>query len=395
MKKPSRRNMVLIAIAGLVVIAVVFAFLPDAVPVDVATAARGPLAVIVEEEGETRIEDRYVVTAPVAAYARRITLEPGDEVAQGEVLVQLEPPRTTALDPRSQNQANAQVRAAVAAVEEAAVVAQRADADRGRMQTLFDAGAITVREMEEARAAAIRAHAALDAARAQLTSARAAASRDGSSGSGVPDAIRAPAAGRVLAVHRRSEGHVNPGEPLLEVGDTRGIEVRSEVLSQDAVRIRPGMRVIVDEWGGDTPLEAVVTRVEPEGVTTVSALGVEEQRVPVIATLTSPAGEWAGLGSGYRVLARFVLEESPNALQIPASALFRSPDGDDWQVFVIEGGNAVRRAVSVAQQAGLVAGIRNGLREGEEVVVHPPNELEDGSRVKVRTRIGADQESGS
>jgi HlyD family secretion protein len=386
MKKPGRRRIILIVVAVLMVTAVVFAFLPDPVDVDVAAVTRGPLQVIVEEEGETRIEDRYVVTSPVAAYARRIQLEAGDVVEQGQPLVQLEPPRATDLDPRSQAQAEARVRAAAAAVEDAAVVVQRTAADRDRIETLYNAGAVTQVEREVARAAAVRATAALDAARAELSAARAAARGGGASAQAVPDVLRAPAGGRVLAVHRRSEGHVNPGEPLLEVGDTRGIEVSADVLSQDAVRIRPGMRVIVDQWGGDTPLEAVVTRVEPEGVTTVSALGVEEQRVPVRANLTSAAGEWAGLGSGFRVIARFVVWESDNVLRIPTSALFRSESGDGWEVFAIENGRAVRRDVQVGRQAGLAAQILDGLEEGDEVIVHPPNELEDGSRVSRRNR---------
>jgi HlyD family secretion protein len=369
-----------------VLIAVVLAFMPDPTEVDVAEVRRGPLHVIVEEEGETRIHDRYVITSPVAAYARRIRLEAGDLIEQGQPVVQLEPPRATDLDPRSMAQAEAHVRAAAAAVEQAAVVAQRTAADRDRMETLFNAGAITRVEMEEARAAAVRAGAALDAARADLNAARAAARPGGPSTAAVPDVLRAPASGRVLTVHRRSEGHVNPGEPLLEVGDTRGIEIIADVLSQDAVRIRPGLRVIVDQWGGDSPLDAVVTRVEPEGVTTVSALGVEEQRVPVRASLTSPVAEWAGLGSGFRVLARFVIWESDNVLQIPTSALFRSESGDGWAAFAVENGRAVRRDVRIGQQAGLAVQILDGLAEGEEVIVHPPGELGDGSRVSRRNR---------
>lgn len=386
MKMPSRRNIILIALAVIVLVAVIFAFIPDAVSVDVATVTRAPLQVLVEEEGETRIEDRYVVTAPVAAYARRIDVREGDQVSQGEALVQLEPPRAADLDPRSQAQAEARVQAAAAAVEDAAVLAQRTAADRERIETLFDAGAVAEREMEEARAAAVRASAALAAARADLNAARAAASTGGTGARAVPDVLRAPAAGRVLAVHRRSEGHVNPGEPLLEIGDTHNIEITVDVLSQDAVRIEPGMRVIVDEWGGDKPLDAVVTRVEPEGVTTISALGVEEQRVPVRASITSPAQQWAGLGSGYRVLARFVIWEGADVLQVPTSALFRSATGDGWAVFAIEDGRAVQREVQVGRQAGLSAQIIDGIEQSDEVIIHPPNELEDGARVSARNR---------
>ncbi|HEX2207150.1 MAG TPA: HlyD family efflux transporter periplasmic adaptor subunit, partial [Longimicrobium sp.] len=197
----------------------------------------------------------------------------------------------------------------------------------------------------------------------------------------VRDVLRAPAAGRVLAVHRRSEGYVGPGEPLLEIGDPERLEVRADVLSQDAVRIRPGTPVLLEQWGGDAPLRAVVWRVEPQGFTEVSSLGVEEQRTAVVAGLVTPPAVWASaLGSGYRVLARFVVWEGRGVLQVPTSALFRA--GDGWAVFVVEGGRAVRRPVAVGRQAGLAAQVVSGLREGETVVVHPGNELEDGVRVR-------------
>ncbi|HEX9108646.1 MAG TPA: HlyD family efflux transporter periplasmic adaptor subunit, partial [Longimicrobiales bacterium] len=190
----------------------------------------------------------------------------------------------------------------------------------------------------------------------------------------------APAAGRVLAVRRRSEGQVNPGDTLVVVGSTNALEIRADVLSEDAVRIRPGTRVVVDQWGGDAPLEAVVRRVEPQGFTQVSSLGVEEQRVPVVAQLTSPAAAWSGrLGSGYRVLARFVVWSSPSALQLPTSALFRT--GSGWAVFVVQDGRARRREVTIGHQTGLSTEILSGVREGEQVIVHPGNEIEDGVRV--------------
>ena len=382
MKKPTRRRLILIAVAIAVALAVVYAFTPKAIPVDSAAVARAPLQVVVEEEGETRIEDRYVITAPVAAYLRRIELEEGDIVQQGQTVVRLAPPRAAILDPRTQAQAEARVRAATAAVRDAEVVAERSAADHTRVESLYRAGAVAQQELEQARAAAVRATAGLEAARAELASARAVARTGVSGTSAVPAVLRAPAAGRVLTVHRRSEGHVNPGEPLLEVGDTRRLEVRADVLSQDAVRIRPESRVIIDQWGGEATLDAVVTRVEPQGVTEVSALGVEEQRVTVRASLTSPPEQWTGLGSGYRVLARFVVWEDDDVLQVPNSALFRS--GDGWAVFTVRDGRAAHRAVQVGQQSALTAQIVNGLVEGDRVVVHPPNELEDGSRVSVR-----------
>lgn len=379
----TRKRVILAAVGVLVIAAVVYGFLPNPVSVQTATVQRGPLQVIVEAEGETRLEDRYAISSPVAAFVRRIELEPGDHVEVGQPVVHLEPPQPTALDSRVRSETAARVDAAAATVRQAAVTAERAKTERDRMKRLHGGGAATRQALEQAIADAARAEANLDAARAQLAAARAALEDEavGNPVSLPEDVLRSPVAGRVLRVHQQSEGHVNAGQPLIDIGNTERLQVWADVLSQDAVRIHPGTRVLIDQWGGDVPLEAVVTRVEPEGFTRVSALGVEEQRVPVVADFVSEAAASARLGSGYRVLARFVVWEAEAAIQVPSSALFRSQDR--WAVFVVEDGHAVRRPVQVGQQAGLLTQIASGLEAGETVVIHPPNELEDGARVQV------------
>ncbi len=380
--KLTRQRVVLIVAAVLVLAAVVYGFWPDPVSVQTAPVERGSLQVIVEEEGETRVRNRYVVSSPVAAYARRIEVEPGDVVAQGDPLVQLEAPRAGILDPRTRIEAQAAVEQAERQAEAAQAAAQQAREERQRIEQLVEQGSATQQALEQAIAEERQAEANLAAARAAVARARAAL-YDALEGEAQPvrAVLRAPAAGRVLAVHRRSAGAVTPGEPLVEVGDTEALEVRVDVLSQDAVRIAPGTPVLLEQWGGDHLLEAVVDRVEPQAQTEVSALGVEEQRVPVVATLVSPPDAWAGLGSGYRVLARFVVWEGDDVLQVPTSALFRTED-DGWAVFVVEGGEAVRRRVEVGHQSGLTAQITAGLEEGATVIVHPDNELEEGARVE-------------
>lgn len=378
----TRKRALLIGAGVLVLAAMVYAFLPDPVPVQTAAASTGPLQVIVEEEGETQVENHYIVTSPVAAYARRIELEEGDPIEAGQALVRLEPPRAAIMDPRTRSEAASRVAAARAAVSEAEVVAAQATSELERVERLHEAGAATRQTLEQTMAQAARAVAARDAARAELSAAQAAQrSAAGEPALPVEDVLRAPAAGRVLTIHRRSAGHVSPGEPLMEVGDTDRLEVAADVLSQDAVRIRPGATVLLDQWGGggEPPLEAVVTRVEPQGFTQVSALGVEERRVRVLADITSPPAAYQGLGPGYRVLARFIIWEAPNALRVPTAALFRHDDG--WAVFVVEGSRARLRPVTVGREAGLAAQIMDGLQEGEIVIVHPGNELEDGVRV--------------
>jgi HlyD family secretion protein len=195
-------------------------------------------------------------------------------------------------------------------------------------------------------------------------------------------ALRAPVDGRVLKIERKSEGVISAGQPLIEIGDPHALEVEVDVLSADAVRIAPGTRVLFERWGGERPLEGRVRTVEPAGFTKISALGVEEQRVWVIADITSPPEVWERLGDGYRVEASFILWEAQDVLQLPASALFRQADG--WSVFIVENGKARRHSVQIGQRSGLTAEILSGLAEGETVIVHPGDTVEDGTRIRLR-----------
>jgi HlyD family secretion protein len=378
----TRKRALITGGAVLLVAWLVYMFLPDPVPVQTAAVTRGPLQVIVEEEGETRLENRYVITAPVAAYVRRMQLEAGDTVEAGQVVVRLEPPRGDILDPRTGAQVDARIAAARAAVAQAEIAYRQATAELERMERLHAAEAATRQALERATTDAARVRAELEAARAEMGAAQAARrTAAGAPALPVTDEIRAPASGRVLVVHHPSGGQVMPGEPLLEVGDTEQLHVVAEVLSQDAVRIRPGTPVLLDQWGGDTTLEAVVRQVDPQGFTRVSALGVEERRVRVLADLASPPADYAALGPGYRVLARFVLWQSDDVLRVPTAALFRHDDG--WAAFVVNGRRANLRPVVVGQQAGLAAQVVDGLAEGETVIVHPGNDVTDGGRVRV------------
>jgi HlyD family secretion protein len=399
--KPENRKRVLWIGVGVVVVGLVaFGFWPRAAQVQSAAVERDRLEVVVEEEGRTQVVEEHLVTAPVAAHMRRIRLEPGDPVEAGQVLVELDAPRSQDLDPRSREEAEARARAASAGLEQAReqaraarAVAERAREERARQERLLERGSATRQTVERAHAEAEQAEAHLAAAEAAERAAEAQVavaeatlrpSPADAAPAGAPiRTLTAPAGGRVLAVHRRSAGHVAPGELLLEVGDLQRLEVWTDVLSRDAIRIRPGARVRLEQWREAGPvLEGVVSRVDPRGFTEVSALGVEEQRVRVVTEIRSPEADREGLGSGYRILSRFVVWEEDDVLQVPTGALFR--DGDEWAVFVIEGGRAMRRTVSLGQRAGLAAQVLSGLEEGERVIVHPASGLKDGARVRAR-----------
>ena len=384
-----------LAVAG----GLVYGFLPRAVPVELVPVARGPLSVTVEEEGKTRVRERYVVSAPMTGYVRRIDLRVGDAVKAGQVVAAIEPSRAVALDPRSRAQATAQVRAADAAVaaaresaRAAAAQAELARQELERSEALRKSNFIAEQALDRARtevarsqAARLAAEHAANVARFELDVARAALARTAGLQAGGPGEtidVRAPVDAQVLKLARESEGAVQAGQSLLEIGNPETLEVEVEVLSTQAVKIAPGSRVLFDRWGGDTLLQGAVRIVEPTGFTKVSALGVEEQRVRVIVDFTSNRDQWRRLGDGYRVEARFVIWEGGDVLQIPAGALFRDRDG--WAVYAVEAGRARMKAVQIGQRAGLVAEVKAGLAVGESIVNHPDDKIRDGVKVKPR-----------
>lgn len=397
----------IIAVALVAAVAIFLGMQPQPVAVQEAKVTTGPLRVTVEEEGKTRLRDRYAINAPVTGVMRRIVVKAGAGVAAGQSITTIQPPTPAVLDARTRDQGMARVSGAEAALSaaqarlgplEAQLRSVRAERDywiaqQTRDTALLKSGDLPSSRAERTRTELVRAEAAvaqaekaiaaaeaeLAPARAEIASARAALRSSSAPATGERIAVLVPAAGRVVRVVRDSEGVVTAGDPLLEVGDARAIEVVVEVLSADAVTITPGMRVQLDRWGGPKPLEARVRLVEPGGFTKISALGVEEQRVRVVADLVSPAGEWDALGDGYRVEASFILWEEAKVLQVPASALFRT--NGDWTVFVIENGIARKRTVKVGRRSGIAAQILDGLREGESVVNHPDETVEEGKAV--------------
>ena len=392
-RKTLLTTLIAIALLGLLVLAL----LPSPVPVNVATVARGYFAETVEDEGRAWLRDPYVVSAPIGGFLRRLTLEPGDEVSAGDVLFELEALPTPALDPRSREQAREGVSAAQARLELAtadldARSAERevAEADHQRQRELHDRGLIAAEVLERSlgqrdtrRAAEQAARHAVDVARFELESARVNLTiADGQRAPGDQPAlaVRAPIAGTIINREHCCEGPISAGDTVMEIGDLDTLEVRIDLLSMDAVRVRPGMRVLLERWGGGDTLEGEVRRVEPRGFLRISALGVEEQRVPVLARILSPREAWRHLGEGYRVEGRFILWEGEDVLQIPTSALFR--EDNRWMVFVVENGRAALRPVEPGRRSGLRTQILDGLQPDEQVITHPGDRIADGTKVR-------------
>lgn len=380
-----------------VALVIAWAYRPAPALVSVATASRGPLQEVVEEDGRTRIRERYVVAAPVPGYMQRLALHVGDPVQRGQVLISVEALPMVALDTRARAEAQARVAQAAAALRASEVDAQAVAAtaalavrEQARLRPLFDTGGVSKGQYDRAAAEADRASAALKSARAAIDVARyqkAAAEAAlqyvaGDRRSGGQVAIVSPVNGVVLGVEQESEGVVSAGQALLTVGDPRSLELVTDVLSTDAVRIRPGMKVQVERWGGEGSLEARVRTVDPVAFTKISALGVEEQRVQVVSDLLTPSERWATLGDAYRVETRFVLWEADRVLRVPHSSLFR--DGERWAVFEVDEQRIRRRHIQLGHRGMLFAEVLAGLDADARVVTYPDDQLADNAHVTIR-----------
>jgi HlyD family secretion protein len=380
----------------LVVLAIVIvAMWPQSIEVDVTTVERGAMEVTVDEEGETRVRDRFVVSAPVSGRLQRIEIEPGDPVVRGKtVLARLTPAEAPLIDPRTRAELTAAAEAARAAVgqaqaerQRAATTLARARSTLHRQQELAKAGAIALDTLESSETAVRAAEEALRAAeftvmRTEYESQRARARLQTPAATGRTVDVVAPVKGVVLKRLRQSEAVVPLGEPLLEVGDPEGIEIVADLLSTDAVRVRPGATVHIDQWGGGEPLAARVRRVEPSGFMKVSALGVEEQRVNVLIDFVDAASAARLLGDNYRVEVRIVVWSADDVIKVPVGSIFRR--GADWAAFVVEDGRARLQPVQLGERNDLVGQVTSGLSAGQTVVLHPPDTLTDGTRVVVR-----------
>ncbi|MBN1664280.1 MAG: efflux RND transporter periplasmic adaptor subunit [Deltaproteobacteria bacterium] len=394
------RRLIMMAFIGAVaMLALVYGFWPKAVLVETAKASRGPFRVTIDEEGKTKVKDRFTVSAPVTGFMRRIELKAGDVVKKGDALFILEPLRSPVLDARSRAEAQAAVASAQAAVK-AAIERERSakvDADftddrRIRFKRLLDGGAIAKEQYDQTEAQAKQAQAVYLAAKATTDAVRSDLKRAESVVAYSADRIgidhqetvvvRSPKSGCVLRIYRESEGAVAMGEPVVDMGDTKDMEVRVELLSADAVRIKPGTAVSFGHWGGKDTLTGKVKTIEPAGFTKMSSLGVEEQRVLVIVDMETPAQGRPNLGDGYRIEASFIVSEGQDILQIPVSALFRA--GEKWAVFAAEGNRARRRIIDVGRRNGLNAEILSGIAEGAVVIAQPDDAIRDGERIRIR-----------
>jgi HlyD family secretion protein len=374
----------------------VFLFWPRPTAVDADAVVLGPIADVVADQGIARVRRAYVVAAPVTGRLERLPLEVGDRVIANKTVVAcIRPVAPEFLDPRSRAQAESAVQAAQSALASATAQRDRLAADAAHTQDqlrrtseLARQEVVATQELENAQAkadAAVNARRAADAdvltRQANLASAQLALATP-RAGSAQTVLVTSPASGVITRLVQQSERTVTSGTPLVEVGDTSGLEAAIEFLSQDAVKIRPGQRAEIYNWGGPADIPAEVRVVEPQGFTKISALGVEEQRTLVILQFTAPPASWVGLAPGYRVWGRVYLRECPAALLVPLGALIR--DSGHWAVYRIERGRARLHAIQVGTLTDRTAEVLAGVEPGDALIVYPSDQMHDGLRVQPR-----------
>ncbi len=390
-------------IGGAVMLAVVgmfvYAMLPQPVLVDTAVIGKGPLTVTVDEEGETRIREIYVVSTPIDGKVLRSPREVGDVVEKDKSLLAIiEPSDPSFLDIRTRRELQASVAAAVASVRHSETEILRAESelkfaesDLKRAESLAERGTVSQRTLEKAtldvevrKSALAQAHANLELRKQELESAKARLIGPEEDRKKLEDGsccveVRAPVSGRVLRIDKESEQIVKAGEPLVRIGDPKDLEIVVDLLSTDAVKVKAGADAVIEGWGGLKPLSARVRRIDPAGFTKVSALGIEEQRVNTILDLTIPKDEMPHLGHDFRVFVRITVWDSEDAVKVPLSALFRS--AQDWAVFQVQDGTAKVTPVKIGQRNTREAEILEGLDPSARVILHPSDRVEDGTSV--------------
>ena len=388
-RNPSRRTRRWLPYAGISSLAaiIIAGLWPRAVPVEIGRVTVGALRTTVNEEGKTRIRQRFVVSAPATGQLRRIPFKPGAKVESGMTVVAvIDPVSPVLLDARTRSLAEARRDTAAANVEKAHAAHAFASSEFRRIEKLYAENTVSSQEFETAQWREATSDNDVAATTSALREAEAElteffdVTNGGTNSVRRPIEVKTPASGHILHVFEESSRAVTVGTPLLEIGDRTDLEVVIEVLSRDGAAITPGTKVELDQWGGDEPLGARVRIVEPAAFTKISALGVEEQRVNVIADLDAPPEQRSGLGDNFRVEARIVTWETDQTIKVPTGAMFRR--GEEWAVFVVSNGRAELRTIEAGRSNGVETQVINGLKEGTEVILYPGDRVQHGQRLK-------------
>lgn len=396
----NRGRLIFAVIAAIIAAAIVWALVPRPVAVETVSVARGSLTETIEEDGKTRVRERYLVAAPLAGTMERIALKAGDEVEAGSLITNIVPNPPALLDVRTESELNerlgaaeADLAAAQAGLARATAGRDQASIDLERARTLVEKGVasktrleqaelemkLRVRELEAAQSQAHAAEHGVEVAKAALLRVHQPPSAAADEKAAAFE-IRSPVKGRILRLIQESEGAVSVGTPLVEIGDVSDLEIVADLLTSDAVRVPAKAPVAITGWGGEMPLKGRVRLVEPGGFMKISALGVEEQRVNVVIDIFSDRNEWRSIGDGFRVDAAIEVATADNVLKVPEGAVFR--EGGGWAVFVVSDGRAAKRSIKVGRRGSGWVEIEEGLAVGDRVILYPGDRVSDGARVE-------------
>jgi len=387
-----------ITLAFIAVALLIFAFIPEKLAVDLISVEKGNLTVSVEGEGKTRIHDVYTIYTPIKGRVTRIESNAGDSVTAGKTIIaNMYPANPAFLDKRSEIQAKADINGAEAALDLASSKVRQAQAkleldqsEYKRAQKLFKTNMVSTAELERAEIKLTMQKAEKDTfiANKALMESRLKAAQAKSIQPEFTDYIQSetcqiciysPVDGHVLRILHKSESIIPVGTALVEIGDLKDLEINIEMLSTNAVKVNVGDKAFIKRWGGTEDLAARVKVIEPSGFTKISALGVEEQRVNVILSLTDTYEKWQSLGDAFRVEAEIVIDDIKSIIKVPLSALFRQ--NGEWSVLKVIDGKVVLQVVMVGKRNNLFAEITKGLAVGEQVIIHPNNSIEVGMKV--------------
>jgi len=423
------------------VAAVGYALMPRPLAVELGKPERRTVREFIAEEAKTRLAREYTIDMPVAGTLERPPLEVGDVVEAGQEVA-----RVDDFDLRQQLRGVeylvAQARAQVAGVDmtktkpeevdaaevrarEATVALDMAKRDRNiaaielkearrsweRAKELVEEGVASEAQLDEAerrfhsaeegfaRAELAQQAALRDVEVAELVARRTAGSVDDNEylrqlyeaeieqleaqraviqSDLEKTVIRAPVSGPVLEKYVESRRVLAPGSPIYKLGDLASMEVECDVLSEEVVRVREGARVeLLGKALGDAEAAGMVTRIYPSGFKKISSLGIEQQRVKVLIGFDNGG---PALRAGTRLDARIITAERPDTLAVPERAAFRRQG--QWYVFVVEGGKARLRPVTLGLRNDTRAEVLEGLEETDTIITEPMNSIAPDTRVR-------------
>ncbi|NLT21236.1 MAG: efflux RND transporter periplasmic adaptor subunit [Syntrophomonadaceae bacterium] len=373
-----------IGVSLLIIMAVLF--LRSSQPVEAVKVETGTVTLTVEEPGYVQAVNEYDVQSDQPARINEIMIETGDRVKAGQILMRLSNPELT-----TQNSTAAiQLEQAISQLEQARLMQKslqedlkQAQNDLSRTKTLLDNGAATPVENEQMQLQVSKIENSLTQQEVVIKSAeqQVAELREISGTLQEKTAelqVLSPISGTVLDLPVKKGQVVAPGTQLAMIGSETGLEVKTELLSDETGKVKIGQPAhITAPVLGDKIINGTVTKINPRAYEKVSALGVVQSRVPVIITIDKTAD----LHPGYEVRVSIEVLRKENVLVVPRESV-RLNSAGYYQVMSIVDGQIKIQDIETGEKNGQLVEIKAGLKEGQILVRDASQDLKEGTRVK-------------